>query len=150
MKISTKGRYALRMMLDIAEQGEGAVVSLKEISQRQDISVKYQEQIVMQLSRSGFLTSVRGPSGGYRLARNPKDYRIGEILRAIEGNLAPIARIEEENSHCGQCGNCQTLPFWQGLDTVINDYVDRFTLFDLMEHPHDCCAGGNTAGQTET
>ena len=85
MKISTKGRYALRMMLDIAGQGEGAVVSLKEISQRQDISVKYQEQIVMQLSRAGFLTSVRGPSGGYRLSRHPKDYRIGEILRAIEG-----------------------------------------------------------------
>ncbi len=143
MKISTKGRYALRMMLDIAGQGEGAVVSLKEISQRQDISVKYQEQIVMQLSRAGFLTSVRGPSGGYRLSRHPKDYRIGEILRAIEGSLAPIACLEEENSHCGKCMDCQTLPFWQGLDTVINEYVDRFTLFDLMEHPKECCASSH-------
>ena len=89
MKISTKGRYALRMMLDIARQGDDAVVSLKDISGRQEISVKYQEQIVMQLSRAGFLSSVRGPSGGYRLVRRPEEYKVGEILRAIEGSLAP-------------------------------------------------------------
>ena len=98
MKISTKGRYALRMMLDIACQGEGAVVSLKDISGRQDISVKYQEQIVMQLSRAGFLHSVRGPSGGYRLARKPEEYRIGDILRVIEGSLAPIACLDDDEN----------------------------------------------------
>lgn len=133
MKISTKGRYALRMMLDIACQGEGAVVSLKDISGRQEISVKYQEQIVMQLSRAGFLHSVRGPSGGYRLARKPEEYRIGDILRAIEGSLAPIACLDDDENQCARCDRCQTLWFWKGLDDVISRYVDRFTLRDLME-----------------
>lgn len=132
MKISTKGRYALRMMLDIACQGEGAVVSLKDISGRQEISIKYQEQIVMQLSRAGFLSSVRGPSGGYRLARKPEEYRIGNILRAIEGSLAPIACLEDHENQCARCDRCETLKFWQGLDDVISEYVDRFTLRDLM------------------
>ena len=135
MKISTKGRYALRMMLDIAQQGEGAVISLKDISGRQDISVKYQEQIVMQLSRAGFLSSVRGPSGGYRLVRKPAEYKVGEILRAIEGSLAPVACLDDEENHCSRCDYCETLAFWQGLDEVINRYVDQFTLQDLLD---DC------------
>ena len=133
MKISTKGRYALRMMLDIARQGEGAVVSLKDISGRQEISVKYQEQIVMQLGRAGFLSSVRGPSGGYKLVRKPSEYKVGEILRSIEGSLAPVACLDGEENQCGRCGYCETLSFWQGLDEVINRYVDQFTLQDLLD-----------------
>ena len=132
MKISTKGRYALRMMLDIARQGENAVVSLKDISSRQDISVKYQEQIVMQLTRAGYLTSVRGASGGSKLARKPTEYGIGEILRTIEGSLAPIACLDGDENQCARCDKCETLWFWKGLDDVINQYVDRYTLQDLL------------------
>ncbi len=135
MKISTKGRYALRMLLDIARQGEGAVVSLKEISARQDISVKYQEQIVAKLSKAGYLQSVRGVQGGYRLTKSPAEYAIGDILRTIEGSLAPIACLEDEANPCHRCQNCDTLWFWQGLDKVISAYVDQFTLADFLNRP---------------
>ena len=147
MKISTKGRYALRMMLDIARQGDDAVVSLKDISGRQEISVKYQEQIVMQLSRAGFLSSVRGPSGGYRLVPRPEDYKVGEILRAIEGSLAPVACLDGEENQCARCDHCETLSFWQGLDEVINRYVDQFTLQDLL---NECKEQEEAAGQADT
>jgi Rrf2 family protein len=133
MKISTKGRYALRMMLDIARQGEGAVVSLKDISGRQDISVKYQEQIVTHLSRAGFLTSVRGPCGGYRLVKKPSEYCVGDILRSIEGSLAPIACLDDDDNQCARCDCCETLWFWKGLDDTISKYVDQFTLQDLLD-----------------
>ena len=149
MKISTKGRYALRMMLDIAKQGEGAVISLKDISGRQDISVKYQEQIVMQLSRAGFLSSVRGPSGGYRLVRKPAEYKVGEILRAIEGSLAPVACLDGEENHCARCNYCETLAFWQGLDEVINRYVDQFTLQDLLDDCKEQEAKRESAGKSQ-
>ena len=132
MKISTKGRYALRMMLDIASQGEDAVVSLKDISSRQGISVKYQEQIVLLLNRAGFLKSVRGPAGGYRLVKKPEAYTIGDILRAIEGNLAPVACLEDEQNQCARCDRCDTLWFWKGLDETISEYVNQYTLADLM------------------
>lgn len=135
MKISTKGRYALRMLLDIARQGDDAVVSLKEISGRQEISVKYQEQIVAKLTKAGYLQSVRGVQGGYRLTKAPADYPIGEILRTIEGSLAPIACLEDGENPCGRCEQCDTLWFWQGLDDVINDYVDQYTLADFLERP---------------
>ncbi len=133
MKISTKGRYALRMMLDIARQGEGAVVPLKEIAERQNISVKYQEQIVLLMNRAGFLQSVRGAQGGYRLVKPPEQYTVGSILRATEGSLAPVACLEEGESHCGQCHDCETLWFWEGLDQTIDQYVDRFTLADFLK-----------------
>ena len=133
MKISTKGRYALRMMLDIASQGENAVVSLKDISSRQGISVKYQEQIVLLLNRAGFLKSVRGPAGGYRLVKEPVEYSVGEILRAIEGNLAPVACLEDDQNQCARCDRCDTLWFWKGLDETINHYVDQYSLADLMK-----------------
>lgn len=136
MKISTKGRYALRMMLDIASQGQDAVVSLKDISSRQGISVKYQEQIVLLLNRAGFLKSVRGPAGGYRLVKKPEEYAIGDILRAIEGNLAPVACLEDEQNHCARCDHCDTLWFWKGLDDTISQYVNQYTLADLM-HKHE-------------
>ena len=135
MKISTKGRYALRMLLDIARQGDGAVVSLKEISTTQDISVKYQEQIVSKLTKAGYLQSMRGVQGGYRLTKAPADYPIGDILRTIEGSLAPIACLEEDDNPCCRCQQCDTLWFWQGLDDVINDYVDQYTLADFLDRP---------------
>lgn len=133
MKISTKGRYALRMMLDIAAQGEGAVVPLKDISARQGISVKYQEQIVLLLSKSGFLKSVRGPKGGYRLTRSPEEYSVGSILRVTEGTLAPVACLDDTENQCNRCNQCETLEFWEGLDQIINNYVNQFTLADLMQ-----------------
>ena len=134
MKISTKGRYALRLLLDIAQQGEGAVVSLKEISSRQDISVKYLEQIVLKLNRADFLKSIRGVQGGYMLTRPPKDYCIGDVLRAAEGSLAPITCLQSESNQCERCDTCDTLWFWEGMEQAISDYVDRFTLQDFLDH----------------
>lgn len=133
MRISTKGRYALRLMLDLAEhQGDGCV-SLKDVAQRQDISKKYLEQIVPTLSRAGFLLTNRGYQGGYRLARAPKDYTVGEILRLTEGGLAPVACLEQHPNTCPRCGECATLPMWEGLERVIRNYLDGITLQDLLE-----------------
>ena len=134
MKISTKGRYALRLLLDIAQQGPGAVVSLKEISSRQDISVKYLEQIVLKLNKANFLKSIRGVQGGYMLTRAPKEYRIGDVLRTVEGSLAPITCLQSEINQCERCDQCVTLWFWEGMDQVISDYVDQYTLQDFLDH----------------
>jgi Rrf2 family protein len=136
MKISSQSRYALRLMLDIAQQGEGAVVSLKEISGRQNVSVKYLEQIVLKLNKHGYLTSIRGATGGYSLCREPKDYPIGDLLRAVEGSLAPINCLKSEVNECELCDQCDTLWFWEGMDRVINDYVDGYTLQDFLDHDH--------------
>ena len=134
MKISTKGRYALRLLLDIAQQGKGAVVSLKEVSQRQNISVKYLEQIVLRLNKAGFLKSIRGVQGGYMLTREPKDYGVGEVLRAVEGSLAPTTCLQDDENHCERCGQCDTLWFWEGMDKAIAAYVDNYTLQDFLNH----------------
>jgi Rrf2 family protein len=133
MKISTKGRYALRLLLDIAQQPEGSVVSLKEISGRQDISVKYLEQIVLKLNKTGFLKSIRGVQGGYMLTRTPAEYNIGDVLRAVEGSLAPLTCLQSEINLCDRCDQCDTLWFWEGMDRAINDYVDRYTLQDFLD-----------------
>ena len=133
MKISTKGRYALRLLLDIAQQGQGAVVSLKEISSRQGISVKYLEQIVLKLNKADFLKSIRGVQGGYMLTRPPVEYRIGDGLRAVEGSLAPITCLQSEINQCERCDQCVTLWFWEGMDRVISDYVDQYTLQDFLD-----------------
>lgn len=133
MKISTKGRYALRFMLDLAIYGNGKYLPLKEVSARQEISLKYLEQIVAQFSKLGFLDSVRGPQGGYRLARDPRDYTVGDILRCSEGSLAPIACLEHEPNTCPRQAVCGTLSFWKGLGRVIDEYVDSVTLADLVE-----------------
>lgn len=133
MKISTKGRYALRLMLDLAAQPSGEPIALKDISSRQEISVKYLEQIVPLLSRAGFLRSVRGAQGGYRLSKSPEEYTVGDILRVTEGSLAPIACLEDDTNNCPRREACPTLPFWEGLYQTINDYVDRVTLADLLE-----------------
>lgn len=133
MRISTKGRYALRMMLDLAaHQGDG-YVALKDIAQRQEISKKYLEQIVPMLGKSDILRTTRGYQGGYRLARAPKDYTVGEILRLTEGGLAPVACLEQHPNTCPRCGECATLPMWEGLERVIRNYLDGITLQDLLE-----------------
>jgi Rrf2 family protein len=133
MKVSTKGRYALRFMVDLAMNSNGLYLPLKEISARQEISLKYLEQIVAQFSKQGYLDSVRGPQGGYRLARDPQDYTIGDILRCSEGSLAPVACLEQNPNMCPRQAECGTLSFWSGLYDVINDYVDHVTLADLIE-----------------
>lgn len=133
MKISTKGRYALRMMIDIAQNSHGRWVSIKDIAQRQEVSVKYLEQIVTNLTKSGLLLSSRGPQGGYMLAQSPEKYTIGQVLRVIEGNLAPVACLEGNGAFCNRQGACPTLPFWKGLFDVINRYADSVTLQDLAD-----------------
>ncbi len=133
MKISTKGRYALRMMMDIAAHDQEGYVSLKDVAARQEISPKYLEQIAGMLSRAGLLRSGRGAQGGYRLAREPERYTVGDILRLTEGNLAPVACLVGPENRCERCGECPTLDFWTGLYAVVNDYIDHYTLADLMQ-----------------
>ncbi len=131
MKISTKGRYALRVMIDLAVNDKGDYVSLKDISNRQEVSLKYLEQIMAMINKAGYVKSTRGNNGGYRLAKSPEEYKVGDILRKTEGDLAPIACVNGEE--CGKRENCKTFKFWQGLDNVINEYVDSKTLADLIK-----------------
>jgi len=133
MKVSTKGRYALRMMIDIAEHSAGEWVPIKDISERQGISVKYLEQIVTSLTKTGLLRSGRGAGGGYMLAKTPDQYTAGEILRAIEGKLVPVACLEDDVNQCERRSFCKTLDFWTGLYAAINNYVDSVKLRDLMK-----------------
>ena len=132
MKISTKGRYALRMLLDLAEQREKGFVALKEIAQRQNISKKYLEQIVPILNRAKVLKTNRGYQGGYQLAQSPDHYTVGMILRLTEGSLAPVACVEQDPVDCPRSVDCPTLPLWKGLNKVINDYLDNITIADLI------------------
>lgn len=134
MKISTKGRYALRLMIDLAKNDNGKYITLKEVSKRQHISIKYLEQITTSLCKVGYLNSVRGPKGGYKLSKKPKDYTVGDILRVTEGSLAPIACLDGEYNTCTRMDTCITLPFWKGLYEVINNYVDSTTLQDLINN----------------
>ena len=133
MKISTKGRYALRFMIDLAKNGKDRYISLKDVSIRQDVSLKYLEQIASALSKAGLIQSVRGSQGGYRLARAPHDYTIGDILRPIEGDFACVACLESSPNACGRYETCPTVHFWEGLNKVITDYLDGTTLGDLLE-----------------
>lgn len=132
MKISTRGRYALRVMLDLAINGNGNFITLKDIAQRQEISYKYLEQIILLLNKAGYLETLRGNNGGYKLAKDPSEYVIGDILRVTEKDLAVVYCLEE-GMLCERKENCKTFSFWQGLDKVINDYVDSKTLEDLMK-----------------
>ena len=131
MKISTKGRYALRVMIDLAVNDKGDYVSLKDISNRQEVSLKYLEQIMAMLNKAGYVKSTRGNNGGYRLAKSPEEYKVGDILRKTEGDLAPIASDNGED--CGNRENCNTFKICQRLDNVINEYVDSKTLADLIK-----------------
>ena len=133
MKISTRGRYALRMMLDMALSDSDKPVRVKEIAERQEISEKYMEQIMPILTKSGYVKSFRGNNGGYMLAKKPEEYTAGEILRAAEGSLAPVGCIEDEPNACKHYEQCRTVKFWEGLWDVIIEYTDRFTLADLMK-----------------
>lgn len=133
MKVSTKGRYALRLMIDLALHDTGKYISLKDVSERQNISVKYLEQIVTPLNRAGLLKSGRGAQGGYRLARKPSEYTAREILEAIEGSFAPITCLEDDENLCENYESCATVEFWQGLYDVINQYLEGTTLEDFVE-----------------
>lgn len=133
MKISTKGRYALRLLLDLAENQKDGYISLKDVARRQEISKKYLEQIVPVLNRSDYLLTNRGYQGGYRLARSPEKYTVGELLRLTEGGLAPVACLEQHPNQCPRSADCATLPIWQGLDRVICQYLDGITLQDILD-----------------
>lgn len=128
MLVSTKGRYALRMMMEIASKCEGRPVSIKEISETQDLPPKYLEQLVRPLAKAELIKSVRGQHGGYVLARPAAEITTGEIIRASEGDVAPIYCLEDDAEECPRRSFCTTLPFWVGLDNAINDYLDSYSL----------------------
>ena len=131
MMISTKGRYALRFLVDVAEhQGDG-YVPLKDVAVRQEISEKYLEIVVKELVKGGLLTALRGKGGGYRLSRSPEEYNVRSILELMEGPLAPVACLESGRNACPRKNICRTLPLWQGLDKGIADYLSQFTLLSL-------------------
>jgi Rrf2 family protein len=136
MKISTKGRYALRMMIDLAEHQNGGYVSLKDITERQNISKKYLEQIIPVFNKTNILKTNRGSQGGYMLARPPEKYTVGEILRLTEGSLSPVACVDDPVS-CSRSPECATLPVWQGLARVINEYLDGITLQDIVDRQRE-------------
>lgn len=133
MKISTKGRYALRMLIDLAEHQESGFVSLKDIAARQQVSKKYLEQIIPIFNHNNVLLTNRGSQGGYKLARTPDKYTVGEILRLTEGSLAPVACLDQEPFGCERSDECATLPIWQGLNDVINQYLNGITLQDILD-----------------
>ena len=141
MKISTKGRYALRMMLDLAEHQGNGYIALKDIAERQNVSKKYLEQIVPILKKADILNTNRGYQGGYRLARTPDKYTVGDILRITEGSISPVACLDKNPVECERAAECATLPVWQGLYKVITDYLDGITLQDILDKQHDrCCS----------
>ncbi len=133
MKISTKGRYALRMMLDLALNDAEKPVRIKEIAARQGISDKYLEQIISVLNKARFVRSIRGPQGGYLLTRKPEEYTVGMILRLTEGSLAPVDCVDEEITHCPKVQQCVTSIVWHKLNDAINGVVDNITLADLVD-----------------
>jgi len=137
MKISTKGRYALRLMLDIALQDGKEPVSIKDIAKRQDISEKYLEQIISLLNKAGFVKSIRGASGGYVLKKQPKEYTVGMILRTTEGSLAPVDCVEDGYGECERMAGCVTVIIWKKINEAVNNVVDNITLADLMEWQRD-------------
>ena len=133
MKISTKGRYALRMMVDIAEHQKDGYVTLKDVAQRQDISKKYLEQIALHISQAGMLRAVRGYQGGYMLSRAASEYNVYEILEVVEGSMVPVACLEQQPCACERSDSCKTLQMWQNLHALIFDYLSGITLEDLVE-----------------
>lgn len=141
MKISTKGRYALRMLVDISEHETDGYISLKEISERQNISKKYLEQIVPLLTRNGILRTNRGNKGGYALAKNRDDISVGEVLRATEGSLAPVACLDCEVNDCPRADMCDTLFVWEGLNDIITKYLNGISIGNIAER--GMSAGGD-------
>ena len=133
MLISTKGRYALRVMIDLAEHQAEGFIPLKVIAERQEISEKYLESIIKLLVKARLLNGVRGKGGGYKLTKSPEQYTIGSILRLTEDSLAPVSCLESGANACPRAAECRTLPLWQGLNKVISDYLDNITVADLMQ-----------------
>ena len=132
MIVSTKGRYALRVLLDLAQHRDEEHIPMKEVAARQDLSLKYIERIMPSLVKGGLVDGVQGKGGGYRLNRPPEEYSIGEILRLAEGKLMPVACVECGGEPCGRKTHCRTRPVWANLDRIINDYLDGVTIADLM------------------
>ena len=143
MMISSKGRYALRVMLDLAEQGSNKYISLKDIAERQDISRKYLESIMTELSKNELVESAIGKTGGYKLKRAPENYKVGEILYAAEGELTPVSCLAKDGKKCDRGDSCYTYPFWLGLEEHIKEYVNSYTLKDVLElknkQKNACC-----------
>lgn len=135
MFISTKGRYALRIMIDLAKQENGRFIPLKEVALRQELSEKYLESILSILSKAGYLSSLRGKGGGYRLSRSPHEYTVAEILQLTEGSLAPVSCLECNSTPCRRAAECPTLPMWQQLQTLIHNFFENITLEDLTNTP---------------
>ena len=133
MQISTKGRYALRLMLDLAVHNTGELVKIKDIAAREDISEKYLEQIISSLKKAGYVKSLRGAQGGYMLAREPKTYTVGTILRLTEGSMAPVDCVDEELGSCSRMDDCATAVVWKKLNDAISDVIDNITLADLVD-----------------
>ena len=132
--ISTRGRYALRVMIDIAENGNGNYIPLDVIAKRQEISEKYLESILVILTRGNLLNGLRGKGGGYKLTKDPAYYTVGSILRLTEGSLSPVACLKDGAEPCKKQADCKTLPVWKGLNEAINDYLDGITLAELINH----------------
>ena len=132
MIVSTKGRYALRVMVAMAQRGGEEYIPIKEIAEQENISLKYLESIMTMLSKGGLVDAVHGKGGGYRLNRPAADYSVGQILRLTEGSLAPVTCLEGDENTCPRAGHCTTLPMWEKLDTIINDYLDSVSLADLL------------------
>lgn len=133
MRISTRGRYALRIMADLAMHETGEYIPLKDISKRQGVTLKYMEQIMPLLTHAGYVKSCRGNNGGYRLSRRPEEYTAGEILRTTEGSLAPVPCIEESSNRCSYRDTCTTVNFWEGMWRAVCEYADSVTLADLIK-----------------
>ena len=133
MLISSRGRYALRVMIDLAEHDDGAYIPMNEVAQRQDISLKYLERILPILVSAKLVEGLHGKGGGYRLTRKPEDYRISEVLRLTEGDLAPVACLECNAEKCKRTAECRTLPMWMELNRRVNEYLDSVTIADLMK-----------------
>jgi len=133
MKISTKGRYAVRVMLDLALNHTGECIKVRDIAARQGISEKYLEQIIAVLNKAGYVKSVRGARGGYKIARSPEEYTVGMILRLTEGSMAPVACLEEDAEECERCDTCETLQVWKELYDAVNQVIDNVTIADLVE-----------------
>jgi len=133
MKISTKGRYALRLMLDIAVHEAGTPVSVKDIAERQGISEKYLEQIIAMLNKAGMVKSIRGAQGGYLLSKSPAEYTVGEILRLAEGSFATVSCVDDKDSTCERIGKCPSATLWKKLNDAVNGVIDTTTLQDLLD-----------------
>ena len=131
--ISTRGRYAIRVMLDIAQHQKDGYVPMKEVASRQNLSLKYLEQIIPPLKKNNMVEGIQGKGGGYRLVRKPEQYTIGDILRITERDLAPVSCLAEGAEKCNRRDKCQTIDFWEGLNSVVNDYLDSKNLADLMK-----------------